>query len=153
MTGIARRLGGIVWIAAGAVTIAFLLHLWSTLGGLVDERLRWWARLGLLVGPVLGYYAGIHAREMAGWGSGRSHAGLLRVFWLPPAALTASGCLAMTLFGAYDEARAVFGAFLAYWAGFDTAIAAWPLACGRPYRFLKDIPPEKLNPGTAEPYE
>ena len=51
--------------------------------------------------------------------------------------------LALTLSGRHDEARASFGAFCAYWAGFDTAIAAWPLASGRPYRFARDIPPEE----------
>jgi hypothetical protein len=142
---IVKRIAGTVWIATGLLLVAYLLQLWSRLGGIVDERLRWWARLGLLAGPVLGYFAGIEAREMAGWGSGRSHAVLLKLFWIPPASLTAFSCLAMTLAGAHDESRAVFGAFLAYWAGFDTGIAAWPLACGRPYRFLRDIPPE--DPG------
>jgi len=137
-----RRAAGWVWLAVWAIVLVFLFDLWSQLGGLVDERLRWWARVGLSAGPVIGYTAGIHAREMAGWGSGRSHASLLRVFWLPPAVLTALLILKMTMTGMHDEARATFGALLAYWAGFDTAIAAWPLACGRPYRFLKDIPPE-----------
>ena len=145
-----KRVAGAVWIATGAFAIASLLYLWSRLGGIVDERVRWWARLGLLAGPVLGYYAGIHAREMAGWGSGRSHAGLLRLFWIPPASLTALACLMMTFGGSHDEARATFGAFLAYWVGLDTAIAAWPLACGRPYRFLGDIPPEEI-PSTSGP--
>jgi hypothetical protein len=139
----ARRTAGLAWLAVWAVVLVFLFDLWSRLGGLVDERLRWCARLGLSGLPVIGYLAGLHAREMAGWGSGRSHASLVRWFWLPPAALTAALILTMTLAGLHDEVRATFGAFLAYWAGFDSAIAAWPLVCGRPYRFSRDIPPER----------
>ena len=138
-----RRAAGIAWLTVWVVVLVFLFDLWSRLGGLVDERLRWCARLGLSGLPVVGYLAGLHAREMAGWGGGHSHASLLRWFWLPPAMLTAALIFTMTLAGLVDEARATFGAFLAYWAGLDTAIAAWPLACGRPYRFLKDIPPEE----------
>ena len=141
-----RRVAGALWLGVGVLALVFLLDLWSDLGGLVDERLRWWARLGLLGGPVLGYFAGIQARDMAGWGSGRSHASLLRLFWTPLAALVAISSLKLTLQGGHDQARVAFGTFIAYWAGFDAAIAAWPLACGRPYRFLGDIPPE-VPPG------
>jgi hypothetical protein len=142
-TTLALRALGAIWLAAWVSVLVFLLDLWSRLGGLVDERLRWWARLGLTAGPVIGYTAGLRAREMARWGSGCSHASLLRLFWLPPAVLVCALMLKMTLTGGHDEARATLGAFCAYWAGFDAAIAAWPLACGRPYRFAKDIPPEE----------
>lgn len=138
-----RRALGVIWLVAWVLVLAFLLDLWSRLGGLVDERLRWWARLGLTAGPVVGYTVGIRAREMAGWGGGRSHASLLRLFWMPPAVLVCTLMLKLTIAGLHDEARATFGALCAYWAGFDAAIAAWPLACGRPYRFTKDIPPEE----------
>jgi len=141
---------GAIWLAAWVLVLAFLLDVWSQLGGLVDERLRWWARLGLTAGPVIGFAAGLRAREMARWGSGRSHASLLRVFWMPLAALACALMLKLTLDGVVDQARAVLGAFCAYWAGFDAAIAAWPLACGRPYRFSKDIPPEELGEPSGE---
>jgi len=140
---VALRALGAIWLAAWVLLLVFLFDLWSRLGGLVDERLRWWARLGLAAGPVIGYTAGLRAREMAGWGGGRSHASLLRLFWMPPAVLVCALMLKMTITGRHDEARAMFGAFCAYWAGFDAAIAAWPLARGRPYRFAKDIPPEQ----------
>ena len=139
----ALRVLGATWLTVWVLLIVLLFEVWFELGGLVDERLRWWARLGLTAGPVIGYTAGLRAREMARWGSGRSHASLLRLFWLPPAVLVAGLMLQMTLTSRHDEARAVFGAFCAYWAGFDAAIAAWPLACGRPYRFARDIPPEE----------
>ena len=142
-TAATLRALGAIWLAAWIVLLVSLLDVWSKLGGLVDERLRWWARLGLTAGPVIGYAAGLRAREMARWGSGRSHATLLRLFWLPPAALVCALMLEMTFAGRHDETRATFGAFCAYWAGFDAAIAAWPLACGRPYRFTREIPPEE----------
>jgi hypothetical protein len=149
-----RRVIGAIWLAAWVLVLLFLLDVWSKLGGLVDERLRWCARLGLTAGPVIGYTAGFRAREMARWGSGRSHASLLRLFWLPPAILVCVLMLALTLTGRHDEARVSFGAFCAYWAGFDAAIAAWPLACGRPYRFARDIPPEEpREPAEESPDE
>ena len=83
----ALRALGAIWLAAWVLVLVFLFDVWSKLGGLVDERLRWWARLGLTAGPVIGYTAGVRAREMARWGSGRSHASLLSLFWFPPAAL------------------------------------------------------------------
>jgi len=138
----ALRALGVIWLAIWIFFLVFLFDVWAQLGGLVGERLRWWARLGLTGGPVIGYIAGLRAREMARWGSGRSHASLLRLFWVPPAILVCGLLLQMSVAARHDEARATLGAFCAYWAGFDAAIAAWPLACGRPYRFTADIPPE-----------
>lgn len=138
----ARRVVGALWLGAWGVALVFLLDLWSKLGGLVDEHVRWCARMGLALGPVVGWALGLHARELAGWGSGRSHAGLLRLFWIPPGAIVAIALAGLTVEGRHDEARALFGTLCGYWAGFDAAIAAWPLLCGRPYRFIRDIPPE-----------
>ena len=146
----AKRVAGVLWLAVWISVLAFLLQLWSRLGGCVDERVRWWARLGLLAGPVLGYAAGAWARDLAGWGGGRSHASLLRVFWIPPAILCALALVKLSLAGMHDEARALLGTFAGYWAGFDAAIAAWPLTCGRPWRFLRDIPPEDPLESTDE---
>ncbi len=137
-----RRIAGTLWLAAWVAILALLLDLWSDLGGLVDERVRWWARLGIGAGPVLGYTAGVRARGLACWGSGRSHASLLRLYWLPVALAAAAAMLFMTVAERHDETRATFGFLCGYWAGFDAAIAAWPLACGRPYRFAREIPPE-----------
>ncbi len=136
------RVAGTLWLAAWVAVLILLLQIWSGLGGLVDERVRWWARLGLGAGPVLGYTAGVVARDMARWGSGRSHASLLRVFWLPAALLACAAMLVTTVNDRHDAARATLGWLCGYWAGFDAAIAAWPLACGRPYRFAREMPPE-----------
>jgi len=139
-----RRVCGSLWLAAWGLVLVWLLDLWSALGGLVTERQHWWARLGLTAGPVIGCMAGQRARQMACWGSGWSHAALLRWFWLPPAALVCLTMLVLAQGHDHDAARAVFGTWCGYWAGFDAAIAAWPLVCGRPYRFARDIPPEEL---------
>ncbi len=141
---------GAAWLASWLFVLFLLFDVWSNLGGLVDERLRWWARLGLSGGPVIGYTAGLYARELAGWGSGRSHASLLRSFWSPPALLVCFVALKLTVDGRPDDARVVFGTFCAYWAGFDTAIGAWPLLCGRPYRFAREIPPEDPSEARRE---
>ncbi len=50
----ALRALGAIWLAAWVLVLVFLFDVWSKLGGLVDERLRWWARLGLTAGPVIG---------------------------------------------------------------------------------------------------
>jgi hypothetical protein len=141
--GAALRLCGAMWLTIWGLVLFGLLDLWATLGGLVSERQLWWARLGLTLGPVVGFMAGQRARRMACWGSGRSHAGLLRLFWLPPACVVCLTMVGLVLGDEHDAARAVLGAWCGYWAGFDTAIAAWPLTCGRPYRFSRDIPPEE----------
>jgi hypothetical protein len=139
---IARRVGALVWLSAWTGVLVFLLRSWSELGGWVDERVRWSARLGLLGGPVIGFAAGNWARDLARWGAGRSHATLLRVFLIPPAALVALVSIAATAGGLHDETRAVLGGFAGYWAGFDAGIAVWPLVQGRPWRFHRDIPPD-----------
>ncbi len=51
----ALRALGVIWLAVWILVLVFLFDVWSKLGGLVDERLRWWARLGLAAGPVIGY--------------------------------------------------------------------------------------------------
>ena len=101
-----RRIAGWAWLAAWVGVLALLLTAWSRLGGCVDERIRWWARLGLGVGPVIGHTAGGIARDMARWGSGRSHASLLRVFWIPPALVAGAVMLIMTLAGQHDQLTA-----------------------------------------------
>ncbi len=152
MVGTLRRIAGWLWLATWAALLVLLLTIWAKLGGCVDERIRWWARLGLGVGPVIGCTVGAIARDLARWGGGRSHASLLRVFWVPPALAAAAVMLVTTVNEHPDAARGVLGLFCGYWAGFDVAMAAWPLACGRPYRFVREIPPEPA-PETRECHE
>ncbi len=138
---IAQRAAGWIWCAVWAAVLYAMAEPWRHMGGLVDERLRWLEGLVLPTGLVIGLVVGGFARDAVRPGRRRCHAGLLRYLLLPPATLTAAGLLVLVGLELSDPIGVVTSAFLAYWAGLDLAIGAWPLASGRPYRFTRPIPP------------
>ena len=148
---IRRRLAGWVWCSAWAGVLYAAADPWRDLGGLVDERLRWLEGFALATCLVVGLVVGGFGRDAVRPGRQRCHAGLLRYLLVPPAALTAAVLLVLDLLDLADPIGVVFSAFLAYGAGVDLAFGAWPLMCGRPYRFTRPIPPD--DEGEPEPWE
>ena len=129
-------------------------------GGLVDERLRWCARLGLSGLPVVGYLAGL--RQLAKWPGGASGCSHRR------RCCAGSGCTAGDAYASVlifttptsgtgicsDEARATWSSCSwssQYWAGFDYRefglACVQRLACGRPYR----LPERSGSTGLSRP--
>ena len=134
-----RRAAGWLWLIAWLLLLCCLHSPWRQLGGLVGERLRWLERFVLPVALIVGCMAGKLGRDAARPGSGRCHAGLLRLLLLPPAALTAAALVVMRLLGLHDQIGVAFIAFMAYWAGLDIAFGAYPLMEGRHYAFRGPI--------------
>jgi hypothetical protein len=112
----------------------------QSLGGLVDERVRWLGRFGPACAVVTGWRVGSLGRHAVRPGRGRSHAGLLRWILLPPAAVAAAGMLALRACGRDDLVGVLFAGLAGYWAGLDLAFGAWPLACGAKYSLTRPIP-------------
>ena len=139
---IRRRVAGWVWCSVWVCVLYAVAEPWRRLGGLVDERLRWLEAFVLATGLVAGLIVGGFGRDAVRPGRRRCHAGLLRYLLVPPAALTAAVLLVLYRFELGDPIGVVVSAFLAYWAGVDLAFGAWPLMCGRPYRFRLPIPPD-----------
>ncbi|MHC4991398.1 MAG: hypothetical protein ACYTGC_10490 [Planctomycetota bacterium] len=137
-----RRLTGWLWIAIWAGVLYLVAEPWTHLGGLVPERLRWLEWFVLAIGLLLGMTIGGFGRDAARPGSGRSHARLLRVLWLPQACLAALALVVLAWWGESDPIGIVLTAFLAYWAGLDLGFAALPLVQGRPYSFRSPIEPD-----------
>lgn len=150
---IARRIAGWGWCAVWAAVLYTMAEPWRHVGGLVDERLRWLEGLVLPTGLVVGLVVGGYARDAVRPGRRRCHAGLLRYLLLPPATLTAAALLVLVRLELTDAIGVVTSAFLAYWAGLDLAIGAWPLARGLPYRFTRPIPPAAGDPRSGVPGE
>ena len=151
-----RRLTGWIWVATWC-GLLWLAHApWLELGGVVSERLRWMERAVLGAGLLLGWLVGDSARHAARRREGWSHARLLGPLWVPPGMLVAAALVVLRLRGAWAPIGVVTNAWLAYWAGLDIALAAWPLVAGRRYRFrgvlAHDDPPARstVNRGSGD---
>ena len=129
-----RRLTGWVWLAAWSALLYLVASPWKDLGGIVDERLRWFHRFGLCMGLAAGAVAGLHLREA---GAGRA-AGFRRR-WYRVAWYSTAGCAAVLLIvlavsgGREGETLIVLTGFLASWAGLDFGWSIFPLLHGRPH--------------------
>jgi len=141
-----RRMAGWMWLTGWALVLYLFVTPWSELGGLVSERLRWleWFVLGTAF--MVGCTVGGTGRDAARPGTGRTHATLLRRLLYPPAAGTAVALLVLKILEEPDVSGVVVTGFLAYWAGFDIAFAAFPLMHGEPYRYDASIDPEPDPP-------
>ncbi|MBZ5640710.1 MAG: hypothetical protein LAO51_18380 [Acidobacteriia bacterium] len=137
-----RRLAGALWLLLWILVLYAVAAPWRSLGGLVDERLRWLEYVVLLAGLCLGFTIGRFGRDAASTVPGRTHARFLRFLLYPPAAMTAAGLVVLTALGERGPVGVVVTAFLAYWAGLDLAFGALPMMEGRSYRFDRPLDPE-----------
>jgi hypothetical protein len=147
-------LAGWLWILSWAAILWLIVSPWRELGGVVSERWRWleWLVLGWC--PVLGCHVASIGRRRARFGSGLSHARMLRMVLVPPAALTAAALLVLRCLENEEAVGVLVTGFLAYWAGLDLALGGWPLAQGDPYSFLGPLtPPRRLSACEGDPQD
>lgn len=134
------RAAGWLWIAAWFALLWLFVAPWADMGGIVSERWRWANRVVLGVGLVVGGEVGSLGRRAARPATGLSHARLLRRTHLLPAGGAAAGLLILRLLGMDEAIGVLTTALLAFCAGVDFALAAWPLVLGEPYSFRGSIP-------------
>jgi len=134
--GTRRRLVGTLWFASWLIVLRAVHRPWEELGGVIPERARWLERLVLGAAFVAGCLVGTVVREKAQGPLVQSHARALRYVWIPPGAL-AAGVMLFT--GDWQRQLLVLVGALAYWAGLDIAVGAWPLLSGRHYAFRTRI--------------
>jgi hypothetical protein len=146
-----RQALGWARLVAWTLLLALVAAPWAGLGGLVDERLRWLARVALGGGVLAGLVAGGFARDACRPGGGFTHARWLRRAGWPALALTAMALVVCEALGQPDAGAVCLLAGLSSSAGFDVALAAWPLACGRDYRFDASIDFDDGGDTDAEP--
>jgi len=144
-----RRPIGWLWFAAWAVILNVAHRPWHELGGLLSERMRWLERFVIGAAFMIGCYVGSYARDAAQSSTGRTHFSLLRYIWTPPAALAAAAMLVFELRGDWPRILLVLAGFLAYWAGLDASLGAWPLVGGRHYSFRGPIECDSGDNGSS----
>ncbi len=137
-----RKAAGYLWLAAWVVVLYVVAAPWRSLGGLVDERLRWLEWCVLVTALPISFTAGRFARDAAVAGEKWTHLRLLRILLYPAAVLTAVGLVVLTWIGQRGPIGVVATGFLAYWAGLDLAFGAVPLMEGKSYRFDHALDPE-----------
>ncbi len=137
-----RKAAGYLWLALWAVVLYTVASPWTSLGGVVDERLRWLERVVLVTAPPIGFTIGQFARDAAVRDSRWTHLRLLRVLLYPLGLLTAGSLTLLLATGQRDPVGVITSAFLAYWAGLDAAFGAVPLLWGKSYRFDRPLDPE-----------
>jgi hypothetical protein len=103
---------------------------WHELGGTLSERMRWLERVVLGAAFVVGCFVGAYVRDRASSLGGRSHLDSLRRVWIPPAAISAAVLVTLQCVGQWPWILLVLTGFVAYWAGLDAAVGAWPLVRG-----------------------
>jgi hypothetical protein len=148
---IASMAGGWLRLAAWAAVLWAVAAPWTGLGGLVDERLRWFERAALWGGLWAGLTVGGFARDACRPGRAWTHARWLRPLVWPAVGLAAVGLVACECGGQEDVGAVWLTLMLAWCAGLDTALAAWPLASGRDYRFAAavDVADASADPDEA----
>lgn len=139
------RSAGWLWLLAWAAVLWSVHEPWLDLGGLVPERVRWLERFVLGSGAVAGCVAGTLGRRLCRPGRGWTHRKLLRWLLLPQTALTAGLLVGFRLAGAEPAIGVACNGFLAWWAGLDAALAAYPLTMGRAYSFSGPIPSDPCD--------
>ena len=95
--------------------------------------MRWLERFVLGAAFLIGCFVGSFVRDAAQSFHGRPHLASLRFVWIPPAVLAAVTMAACAHVEQWPWTLLVLTGFMAYWAGLDTAVGAWPLARGRHY--------------------
>jgi hypothetical protein len=116
-----RRLAGWVWLAGWVCVLYLVVSPWSDLGGIVDERLRWFHRFSLWMGIGAGIVAGLHGRE------GGAERWYKRV-WYPLACCTAVMMIVLAVSGGrLGEIGIVLTGFLAVWSGLDFGYWIYPM--------------------------
>jgi hypothetical protein len=105
---------------------------WKDLGGIVDERLRWFHRFSLCMGLAAGAIAGNHGREY-GAGRGRSYRRRwYRTAWYSLASITAVLMVVLATTPPREgEIGVLLTAFLASWCGIDCGWSIYPMLHGR----------------------
>lgn len=131
---IGRRVAGWLWVSAWLAVLYAFAAPWRHLGGLVEERLRWLEHAVLAFAPILGCLVGSFVRDASQRGIGWTHIRSLRVVLWPLAAAIAVLLIVLRLTGNRDAIGVAASALLAYWAGMDLAVGAWPLTHGLHYR-------------------
>jgi hypothetical protein len=119
-----RRLAGWAWLAAWSGLLYLVASPWADLGGIVDERLRWFHRFSLCMGLAAGVVAGLHGRE-AGEGRGTGYRRRwYRLAWYPLAGFTVVLMVALAVSrGRAGEIGILFTGFLASCASFWVSAA------------------------------
>jgi len=126
-----RRLLGWTWLLAWSGVLYLVASPWKELGGIVDERLRWFHRFGLCMGLAAGAIAGRHGRE-TGAGRVRYRRRWYRIAWYSLGAGTALLMITLTMTPPRNgEIGIVLTAFLASWAGIDFGWLIFPMLHGR----------------------
>lgn len=127
-----RRAVGWAWLGAWCLVLHLVASPWKDLGGIVDERLRWFHRFTLLMGVASGIVAGMHVRETAEHRTPSHRRRWYRIAWyvLAGSAAVLMICLAVSSHRE-GEIGIVFTGFLAAWAGLDGGHAIYPLLHGR----------------------
>ncbi len=141
-----RRLAGWAWLAAWAGMLYLVASPWADLGGIVDERLRWFHRFSLCMGLSAGLVAGLHGRE-AGEGRGTGYRRRwYRLAWYPLAGFTVvlMAVLAVSR-GREGEVGILLTGFLACWAGIDGGYSIYPLLHGRRPDEVEDPAPSRSS--------
>ena len=126
---------GALWTGAWFLVLWAVVSPWDDLGGIVSQRLRWLERFALAMGLIAGSTAGGYARDACRPGTGRTHRRLLRLLLMPQATATALVLIVLARYGHEPGIGIATTGFIAWWAGVDLAIGAWPLLGGRDYRF------------------
>lgn len=137
-----RRIAGFLWLTGWIGLLYAVAAPWRSLGGLVDERLRWLEWFVLFTGLPLGFTLGRFARDLASAGGAHAYLGLLRFLLYPPLLLTAVSMVLLTFYGERGISGVVLTALLAYWAGLDIAFGAVPLMEGRSFRLTRPLDPD-----------
>ncbi len=140
-----RWLAGAAWLAGWTFVLWIVAAPWRSLGGLVDERLRWLEYVGLFSALSVGLTVGGLGRDAAEGNPGWTHARFLRRALYPAGATTAVALAVLQVLGLRDAAGVAVTALLAYWAGLDLSFGALPLMAGRSYRFDRPLDPPTLD--------
>ncbi len=127
-----NRAAGWIWLLAWSSVLYLVASPWKDLGGIVDERLRWFHRFSLCMGLAAGAIAGRHGREV-GEGRGPGYRWRwYRLWWYPLAFCTAILMVILAVFPPREgEIGILLTAFLASWAGIDFGWSIYPMLHGR----------------------
>jgi hypothetical protein len=127
-----RRLAGWAWLTVWSVLLYVVASPWKELGGIVDERLRWFHRFSLCMGLASGAVAGLHGREAPEYRQAGFRRLFYRVAWYVMAGSAAILMVCLAASGGREgEIGIVLTGFLAFWAGLDGGISIFPLLHGR----------------------
>lgn len=117
------KITGAARVASWLVVLHTVTNPWRSLGGLVDERVRWLEWVVVPVGIALGATAGRSGREAGG--------ASVRLLLYPPGVAAALALAALESVGEADRIGVVLTVLLSYGFGLDLVLGAAPLLEGR----------------------